>query len=196
MRAPTEESSVLNMSLKMKAAIGAVIGSRELTVEELTRVGGGLSEYDDYDDYGGGGGGGGGYYDSYGGYDYGGGGGYDYGGYSGYTDYSDYAGYDPAGYESTADYCSYVPDAPFGYEFGSACYNHDVNYSADTTMTRYEADQQFLSDMKEICAEQYNNDTACLAAAYIYYEGVRFLGGFFYKGPVDTAWDNPSYNNP
>lgn len=109
-----------------------------------------------------------------------------------------FAGWQDSGgsFDASQDYCTWAPDSPFGYDYAEPCYNHDQNYSAGTEMTRYEADRQFLSDMREICAQDYNDALLCNLTADLYYVAARLGGGFYYQGQSETAWDSPTYYNP
>ncbi|MFA9275001.1 MAG: phospholipase A2 [Candidatus Aquirickettsiella gammari] len=84
-------------------------------------------------------------------------------------------------FEQPMDWCTAVPDQPFGYDFSGACQNHDANYGSTSLLSRLEADNQFLVDMKAVCAST-GGDVLCYGTAYVYYLGVRIFGASNYEG--------------
>ena len=72
--------------------------------------------------------------------------------------------------------CSSVPDSVGNiFDFSKACCSHDHCYSS--SFSRKTCDDGFLVDMEDSCG----SDSACSAAAYTYYLGVRVLGNSAYK---------------
>lgn len=99
----------------------------------------------------------------------------------------------------SGDYCgpqdsfwsTFVPDAPLGYDFGPACQRHDENYSAGSGLTRAQADDIFRTDMRAICATQYDNDFGCRAVAFVYFTAVVEFGQSSFQGNQSAAsWGN------
>lgn len=78
----------------------------------------------------------------------------------------------------SSDACSWSPDEPLGYDFTPACHRHDFGYrnykaqSRFTEDTRLTIDDNFYSDMKDLCG----GASACDAAAWTYYQAVRQFG--------------------
>lgn len=77
----------------------------------------------------------------------------------------------------------YVPDTVCGVYIGGACKTHDANYSPNTTMSRVEADLTFAIDIYNTLVDGGCNAAVASAYAFIYFEGVRQAGIFFYQGP-------------
>ncbi|MBB6097510.1 hypothetical protein HNR42_000927 [Deinobacterium chartae] len=84
----------------------------------------------------------------------------------------------------STDGCSKVPDSGPAFNFKNACYRHDFGYrnykkyKIFTKANRKAIDDRFLADMKAHCATRsIFLKPSCYETAYIYYAGVRALGG-------------------
>ena len=78
--------------------------------------------------------------------------------------------------------CTWAPDAPFGFDFSAICAVHDLNYSAQSTLSRWQADMIFHEGMKGICDANYGGSWLCHLMADVYLIGVRLFGGAYYEG--------------
>ncbi len=90
--------------------------------------------------------------------------------------------------------CTGVPDSGYGYEFHAACDAHDRCYGAkpygSSWSGRRTCDRVFRSEMLGYCSRHRPlslKRSACTSRAWVYYYGVRALGGPFWarsEGPV------------
>jgi hypothetical protein len=94
-----------------------------------------------------------------------------------------------------------VNAVPGAYDFTHACAHHDGCYKGfpkstkrnakpTSWKTRLECDEAFLADMRASCDELFARDPSrasalatCQGYAVVYYQAVRTLGAFAYKGP-------------
>jgi hypothetical protein len=88
-----------------------------------------------------------------------------------------------------------VPDRPFGFDFTPACNVHDICYGTCGT-TQKSCDDQFISDMYDICVREASSDInanlCMLIIANIYVIAVRNLGaGPFRDGQRDNCLTVP-----
>ena len=97
-----------------------------------------------------------------------------------------------------ANGCTGVPsfgvDAGVYFNFWGACWNHDycyddMWYGSDPYWGRLACDNRFLGDMQAWCNNTYRGSwlvyhrSVCNARAWVYYQGVRRLGGPFFNNP-------------
>jgi hypothetical protein len=75
-----------------------------------------------------------------------------------------------------------VPDSVYGVNISYACFVHDRNYSADSTMSRVDADWQLALDIARILEAAGISSGFAADAAMLYHVGVRTGGYFAYEG--------------
>jgi hypothetical protein len=77
------------------------------------------------------------------------------------------------------DHCSFAPDI-----VPESCKQHDKDYSKDSELSRKEADDRFLENMKKELAEKYPDMPKAVrdAIANGYYKAVREFGHLLYEG--------------
>jgi hypothetical protein len=86
------------------------------------------------------------------------------------------------------DGCTAVPDRPLGFDFKGACDAHDICYEnkpyGDSWSGRLACDNEFFDNMAAHCKANHAwwspLRAACLAAASVYYDGVRKFGWAFF----------------
>jgi hypothetical protein len=86
------------------------------------------------------------------------------------------------------DGCTAVPDRPLGFDFKGACDAHDICYEnkpyGDSWSGRLACDDDFFDNMAAHCKDNHAwwspLRAACLAAASVYYDGVRKFGWAFF----------------
>ena len=77
------------------------------------------------------------------------------------------------------DYCTFSPDI-----VPESCKQHDKDYSKDSELSRKEADDRFLENMKKELAEKNPDMPKWVrdSIANTYYKAVREFGHFHYEG--------------
>lgn len=75
-----------------------------------------------------------------------------------------------------------APDVLFGVRISLACYDHDFNYSSESTMSRLEADYQLFFDIYDRLTSQGIDVVSASSAAFTYFEAVRGAGWLAYEG--------------